>query len=458
MNTAPDRNIKEQLQLFKDDARSCTDAEVQLLQPMSVRERLAALLKSNLDFHGQKSGYASHDLHAFPAKFPPQLPRVFIRGLTQPGDIVLDPMMGSGTTLVAALLEGRNGVGLDLDPLALRLSHVKTTRIDIDTLRDTGYKIISRAYSLLSNGNSIDENITNRFDRPTRSFIDYWFLPATQRELMGLSLAIQEIKDRSIRHFLELTLSSMIVTKSGGVSLARDLAHSRPHLDKTKIPKNALEQFSYRFRRNLLSIAQLQQQNGLTPIMLAGDARCMPLVDGSIDLIVTSPPYANAIDYMRAHKFSLVWFGEAISKLSQLRAKYIGSERISQFQSKLLPERPETIIQRLNERDESKAKVLRKYFMEMQAVIAEMYRVLRPDAAAIVVVGTSVMRGIEVQTHTCLADIAADLEFDVVDVVQRRLDRNKRMMPARFGKKSGSMIEQRMHEEYVIGLLKPEST
>jgi hypothetical protein len=86
-----------------------------------------------------------------------------------------------------------------------------------------------------------------------------------------------------------------------------------------------------------------------------------------------------------------------------------------------------------------------------------MQRVLRPDSAAVIVVGTSVMRGIDVQTHSCLADIADRLGFDVVGIAKRNLDRNKRMMPARFGKKSDSMIEQRMHEEYVIGLLKPES-
>jgi hypothetical protein len=87
-------------------------------------------------------------------------------------------------------------------------------------------------------------------------------------------------------------------------------------------------------------------------------------------------------------------------------------------------------------------------------VLTEMYRVLRHDAAAVVIVGPSVMRGINVQTHHCLADIAADVGFDVVGVVQRMLDRNKRMMPARF-RKTDSMIEQRMHEEYVIGLWKP---
>ena len=53
----------------------------------------------------------------------------------------------------------------------------------------------------------------------------------------------------------------------------------------------------------------------------------LPLADGSVDLIVTSPPYANAIDYMRAHKFSLVWLGQPIANLSHLRGKYIGAER-----------------------------------------------------------------------------------------------------------------------------------
>jgi hypothetical protein len=60
----------------------------------------------------------------------------------------------------------------------------------------------------------------------------------------------------------------------------------------------------------------------------------------------------------------------------------------------------------------------------------------------------------DTQTHHCLADIAGGTGFEVVGVARRTMDRNKRMMPARFGKKT-SMIEDRMHEEYIIGLLKP---
>jgi DNA modification methylase len=456
IDTRSRRILKEQLRLFafNDSSLASQDAMLAIQQELSKRERLTALLEGELNFHGEDSGYASHDLHAFAAKFPPQLPRAFIRGLTVPGDVVLDPMMGSGTTVVEALLEGRHGIGLDIDPLALRLSKAKTTPLNTDILRDAGYRVLAQANTLLSDGTAIAQSIAAQFDDQTKAFVDYWFLPATQRELMALALPLRGIVDPSVRRFLELTFSSIIVTKSGGVSRARDLAHSRPHLDDTKVPKNALEQFSLRLRKNLASMAQLRT-NGVMVTPLAGDARCMPLADNSVDLVVTSPPYANAIDYMRAHKFSLVWLGESIADLSKLRAEYIGSERVGQVRYAALPARPEEIIQQLAGCDNSKATVLRKYFVEMQAVLAETHRVLRADSAAIVVVGTSMMRNIDIQTHHCLADIATALGFDVVGVVQRVLDRNKRMMPARFGKKTDSMIEQRMHEEYVVGLLKP---
>ena len=74
-------------------------------QEPGKRGRLETLLASELNFHGENGNYASHHLHAFAARFPPQLPRAFIRGLTSQGDVVLDPMMGSGTTIVEAWLE-----------------------------------------------------------------------------------------------------------------------------------------------------------------------------------------------------------------------------------------------------------------------------------------------------------------------------------------------------------------
>jgi DNA modification methylase len=448
--------VKEQLQLFPSHNSSVSHLtdKTRKHHEWSKQQRLGVLLRDELNFHGADSSYASHDVHAFAAKFPPQLPRAFIRGLTAPGDVVLDPMMGSGTSIVEALLEGRCGIGLDIDPLALRVSQAKTMLLSMDELRDIGRSTVSQAQQFLARKKV--EKFLQKFDSRTKEFIDYWFYPHTQRELAALVLAMQTVQASPVRRFLELTFSAIIVTKSGGVSRARDLAHSRPHLDKAKHPKNALEQFSRRLQKNTKSMAYLDAKSTLAA-SLTGDARSMPLRDEVIDLIVTSPPYANAIDYMRAHKFSLVWLREPVVNLTELRARYIGSEKLNGTQYAELPDKTASIVRQLEARDRRKSSILRKYFTEMRAVLAEMYRVLRQDAPAIIVVGPSIMRGIDVQTHHCLAEMAQETGFSVIGVVQRSLDRNKRMMPARFGKKTDTMIERRMHEEYVIGLLKPSA-
>ena len=96
----------------------------------SYQEKLDYLLSQDLDFHNQESNYASHNFHSFPAKFPPQLPRKFIQALTVPGESVLDPMMGSGTTVVESFFLGRYGIGFDIDPLALLLTRTKVTPLN----------------------------------------------------------------------------------------------------------------------------------------------------------------------------------------------------------------------------------------------------------------------------------------------------------------------------------------
>src|SRR5262249_5756432 len=205
-------SIKEQLQLF-----SSLNGKTHKSHKINKQQRLNALFAGELKFPSENSSYASHDIHAFAAKFPPQLPRAFIHGLTAPGDVVLDPMMGSGTTIVEALLEGRRGIGLDIDPLALRVSQAKTIPMRVDDLRDIGLKVISQAQELLSDHGTI-ESLMQKFDSRTKAFIDYWFSPNTQRELAALVLAMQTVDVSLVRRFLELTFSSIIVTKSGGVS------------------------------------------------------------------------------------------------------------------------------------------------------------------------------------------------------------------------------------------------
>lgn len=196
-------------------------------------DRLDALLSRDLDFHAQDSGYASHSVHAFPAKFPPQLPKLFIEELTSPGDVVLDPMMGSGTTLLEAYLSGRRGLGFDIDLVAFMLSKAKVTFLDSHRVAELAQQIVNSARHRVSeHRGDLEAALQRRWDASTREFVDYWFAYETQIELLALISAIEKIINVPMRAFFELAFSAIIITKSGGVSLAFDLAHTRPHRAK----------------------------------------------------------------------------------------------------------------------------------------------------------------------------------------------------------------------------------
>jgi len=187
----------------------------------SLAEILRDLLQGDLDFAEAPDTSGIHNLHAFPAKYPPALPRLFIEHLTQAGEVVLDPMVGSGTTMVEAALLERKGIGSDVDPLALLLSQVKATPPDPARAFQSGLGVCNRAYMALTrNAERLQQEMMQRFDEATRNFLNYWFAPQTQLELMALLLQIEAEPDASIRGFLRLCFSGIIVTESGGVSLA----------------------------------------------------------------------------------------------------------------------------------------------------------------------------------------------------------------------------------------------
>ncbi len=439
------------------------------------------ILQCNFDFHDSNSTYSSHGFHSFPAKYPPQLPSRFIDELTEPNDIVLDPMMGSGTTILEAYLSGRQAIGFDIDPLAIKLARVKVSELDQNRLERLTDNILKRAR------NRIDQQPTElklvlerRWDVKTKQFADYWFTEEIQLQLTALIEEIEQLHHENERTFFEVVFSAIIITKTGGVSLALDLAHTRPHRAKivfdpegrkiiekdldesksarmkfiTKRLQSAFDAFENRARFNIRYLPS----NGFPlsrPRIEVADAQSLPLADSSVDLIVTSPPYAsNAIDYMRAHKFSLIWLGYRIDQLGRTRNKYIGGDSTSQFEFVKLPALAQEIVSHFSSLDRKKGLVLHRYFSEITRVLKEMYRVLKPGKPAIVVVGNTTIRGEDTHTAQCLEAIGYSLGFLVPRTGIRNLDRNRRMLPASMKIDTTSQIQRRMHQEYIIGFFK----
>lgn len=424
-----------------------------LIEKVEVEPTLHRLLRQDLTFKGENTAYATHNLHAFPAKFPPQLARLFILELTDPGECVLDPMAGSGTALVEAVLANRKAVGIDYDPLAVLIARAKSTPLNLARCTQVGDEVLQEARERLTSG--IGKELSHFYSPEVVEFFHYWFEEHAIGELCALAQTIQTINEANIRVFLKVVFSSTIITKTSGLTRARDLAHTRPHRDlNKKLKQSAFKAFGERMRTVIKSLESTLDTKGRA-VVIRTDARALPLRDNSIQLIVTSPPYAaNAIDYMRAHKFSLMWFGHTRKALTDLRRQYIGAE-LRTPNLAFPSETANRVLRNLHRKDENRAAVVAYYFRDMEIVLRQMLRVLDEGRAAILVVGSSTIRGVEIKAPTVLAELANSVGFRVIGIGRREIDRDARMMPVSHNS-SRKGIEARMHEEGVIGLVKPQ--
>src|SRR5687767_8591244 len=210
----------------------------------------------DLDFAGQKTAYASHGLHSFSAKFPPQLARWGIEAFSRPGQSVLDPMAGSGTTLVEARLLGRHALGVDIDPLARLIARVKATPLAPELVDAAAAALLAEVEADFAALTAAREHAIPFRDAfrdiviPEFPNRDYWFLSEVSEELALLRWRIDQVRSVSLREFFYVVFSALIITKSStSVANVRDLAHSRPHFVAPRRKPDVLKTFRQRLAR-----------------------------------------------------------------------------------------------------------------------------------------------------------------------------------------------------------------
>ncbi len=387
-------------------------------------------------------------VHPFPARMAPD---VALRALDPlpAGSIVLDPMMGSGTVLKAALLRGCHAIGRDLDPLAVLMARVWTTPLDTACLRQRAQALVAQARTLESVSLPwIDD------DAETTAFIQYWFAEPQRQELRQLSALLQD-EDGPIGEALRLALSRIIVTKEVGASLARDVSHSRPHRTRQSTPFAVLEGF-LRAVEGIATRLDAQPSSGGRADVAREDARQLRSLGAScVDLVLTSPPYLNAIDYLRGHRLSLVWLGYRLGELRAIRAASIGAERGPARGVDLAAlqgiEGYQETLQQLPSRERG---MLLRYLLDLRALLAEVKRVLRPGGQALFVVGNSCLRGVFLQNAQFLWRLAQAQGFRLERSEERELPPTRRYLPPP-GAESQLWLRRRMHTETLVTLSLP---
>jgi DNA modification methylase len=422
----------------------------------NVGGAIIAGVPSNLDFSPAGYLYATHPLHAFAARCPPPLADWAIAHYSAPGEVVLDPMAGSGTTLVEGRLLGRQVWGVEIDPLTHRIAKAKATPVDPQAL-DLATNTIG---SLLLRG-GLDDGW-----RPDLPNFDKWFHPRVAEQLAALRQAIHQVEaDPEVVNLLWVMFSSLIVARTS-VANARDLVHSRHHHRPWDDPPDVHMRFLSRARQvgaMLLDYRKRLASAGAADPSLRvelGDARRLPFREASVDLFFTSPPYCSALDYTRAHVFAVAWMADVLGLSTEqyrtLGRRYIGSERAALLEAstdapyppELGEPRIDALVRELHG-DRERAWIVHRYFRDMEQVLAECARVVRPGGRIILVVCPSNIRRVRIPTHELFVELVGRLpgprRLEVEALQERTISDRRRVMPyleMAFG--------PRMRTEYVL--------
>jgi DNA modification methylase len=422
-----------------------------------------------------------HRFHGYCARFPSEVAEQAIRAYSRPGQSVLDPFCGSGTSLVAGLIKGRRVVGADIDVLAGMLSEVKcSVRSPADYkhwrerfgIKLTGiFAEIEQSWSRskrLRPGKSLSFG-SLVLKLPAFPELKYWFPPQLIAALAGVAEAAHECRDSHYEKVALVSLSASIIAKwPNTLSYAMDIDHTRPHRRVRQFRlERVLEIYLRRLDRTISCLSLLSttyEQAGVANklsnrvrIICPHDARTpLPGVpDGSQALVITSPPYFNAVDYPRAHRMSVCWMnGHAPADLSS-RQNYIGLHRATGFESESwLAARPRIrkLVPRDIKEDESFERWLVGFFADLEKVLQETWRVLHPGGNAVFVIGDNVIKGQRVASHKALVKLGEDIGFEKHKASQREIGSLRRRYPVgQFG------FDGPMTHEFVVVLQKPNA-
>ena len=395
------------------------------------------------------------NIHPFPARMAPELALRPIQRLGRNG-VVLDPMTGSGTVIQCAAENGHRAIGIDSDPLAVLISTVRTAEIDDDKLLRLFRRIISKAEGLDLRQIRlpwIDE------DPETKAFTEFWFGDEQRTALRRIAAVLDEYSRPRIHRdtklhvdAIRLALSRIIITKESAASLARDTSHSRPHRVRLESDYDVFSGFrkSMKQVRKLLNQKTQGRLTGTTVHL--GDARDLRGIcgNGQVDLVVTSPPYLNAIDYMRGHRLSLVWLGHKFSDLRGIRSGNIGAERGAA--DEVSAGEFVKVVGAMGDLDKLPSRtggMVLRYAEDTYRYMSEIRRVLRRDGKAVLVVGDSCIKGQFVRNSEAVKMAAKLVGLRVLTKRVRELPPQSRYLPT---PNRGNALSARMRTENVLTL------
>jgi hypothetical protein len=304
--------------------------------------------------------YLTHGFFRYFGKFPPPVARRFIEELHDPSlGPIIDPMSGSGTSLVEALLLKRSAIGLDVNPLSCLAAKVKTTPVAPSEVLET-LDQYTRFY--LKNKRSASRQYI-----PQDTHTDHWFYPETQQGLARTRRFIEEkIENRDIRDVFRLIMASIIRRLSRASNNM-----GRMFLDQTIQPLDVHELF---IKKGLQMIKGFEQLKSYAPNVQVKqhDARLQFPGTTTTNLVICHPPYFNVYRYSSIYKFEMLWLGFDYTETRKREVRdgfKIGRKEL-----------------------------LQAYVNDMMEVFGNIARVIVPSGWCVLMIGDTFLRGERINT------------------------------------------------------------
>lgn len=248
-----------------------------------------------------KSESTLHQISPYIGKMKSTMAKTLIETYTQTGDMIYEPFVGSGTVALECLISGRSVLAADINPYAIVLSKAKIN--PPPTLEEA----LGKISVYLTKAENLSKSISLK---KVPKWVKCFFHPKTLRETLALS---ELLKKKHEYFYLSCLLGILHHQRPGFLSYPS--SHLVPYLRNKKFPKEEYPEL-YKYRplapRLIAKINRVYKRiptidSNISKKCLKQDARYLNLHKNSIDAIITSPPYMNALDYARDNRLRL-WF------------------------------------------------------------------------------------------------------------------------------------------------------
>ena len=407
------------------------------------------------------TGKWTHGYHRYPAKFIPQLvERLMDDYITNGTANVNDPFMGCGTTIVSAISRGFHASGTDVNKVSHLVTKAKASPIAPGYLERKVKQFLSRILPSDDEQDLFDSvRVQPHIPKKHLERIDYWFVESVRDELGKILALILGETDPAIQSFLLVAFSHVLKTCSiwsqASTKPTRDLK-KRPTLPYDAIKRHLLKMLKGNAQFYNVVPPQVKDNPDSYLNIQASSAKAQPVPDDSVDLIVSSSPYVTSYEYADLHQLSTLWLDLA-DDLKEYKKEFIGTSYKQYEDKSLLSRIASEIIDEMVPKSEKKAKEIEAFFIDMQEVFNESFRILKPGGRCCYVIGNTKLKGVDILNAEAFAESLQHSGFELDRLIKREiplkiLPQKRDEKTGRFAGKDKADSEAYPTEYIVIGL------